>query len=133
CQSCRLDRQCTSREDRWEKPAGSRPPTCCDLSMGLIGGYLDRSPAMSRSPEDPASRLPRRPRPAPDPSTGRGGMGSEHSTFRPNPVGSTGAGKLRGPQTGGTRARGDATYEVPAAGPKWWERILFGRVSSGQL
>src|SRR5437868_11871779 len=92
---------------------------------------------MSRSPEDPASRPPRRPRPAPDPAAGpdagRSGMGSEPSTFRPNPVGSSGGGRPRSPKTRVGKERGDATFEMPASGPKWWERLLFGRVSSGQL
>jgi type II secretory pathway component PulF len=96
---------------------------------------------MSRPPEDPAWRPPRRTRPAPDPApdpapgpqAGGDGAGPESSTFRPNPAGSAGGGKPRRSKAGGTAGRRAADYEVPAAGPKWWERILFGRVSSGQL
>jgi type II secretory pathway component PulF len=88
---------------------------------------------MSRSPEDPASRPPRRPRPTPDPSTKPAGASFEASTFRPNPIGSGGAAKPRNPKAASSRDRSDSPYEVPSEGPKWWERILFGRVSSGQL
>jgi type IV pilus assembly protein PilC len=68
----------------------------------------------------------------------------EASTFRPNPVGSVPGGRPQeskppgrksGGGLGGTRyAEGFAkAYEKPASGPTLWERILFGRVSTGQL
>jgi type II secretory pathway component PulF len=60
-------------------------------------------------------------------------MGPDNSTFRPNPVAPRAPGRTRGLKTGGGLGREEGTFEVPAAGPKWWERILFGRVSSGQL
>src|SRR5262245_16141232 len=107
-----------------------------DRSDGSIRGSLDRNPAMSGSPEDPVSRPPRRARPAPDaasgPPPGRGVGDPEVSTFRPNPAGSAGVAKSRVPKRGGAAGR-DAGYERPEAGPRRWERILFGRVSSGQL
>jgi type II secretory pathway component PulF len=92
---------------------------------------------MSRFPEDPPPLPPGRRRPAPDPASdpkvGRGGKGSEYSTFRPNPAGPGRGVKPRGLKAGGPKPRGDATFEIPEGGPNWWERILFGRVSSGQL
>jgi type II secretory pathway component PulF len=64
-----------------------------------------------------------------------GGKGS--STFRPNPA--TGGGKGKGP-AGSNKGRGSrevgrgSGYTEPVApGPKWYERIVFGSVSSGQL
>jgi type II secretory pathway component PulF len=88
---------------------------------------------MSRAPEDPARRPPRPPRPVPDPSQRPGGTGPEPSTFRPNPIGPGGAAKPRKTRSGVSADRGESRVEVPAPGPNWWERILFGRVSSGQL
>ena len=92
---------------------------------------------MSRDPEGPEPRKPRRPRP---PGDGPGktrppGSGSdpEYSTFRPNPIPAGGGGKSKRPKVGGrSDALGDR-FEVPEKGPPWWERILFGTVSSGQL
>ncbi|WP_337173049.1 type II secretion system F family protein [Paludisphaera sp.] len=71
---------------------------------------------------------PRRPKPTPGPddpppNPPRAGFGE--STFRPTP--GSGAPRPARKGSGGPRT------EVPAAGPKWYERILFGRVSSGQL
>jgi type II secretory pathway component PulF len=57
----------------------------------------------------------------------------EGSTFRPNPAGAAGAGKPRGSRPARKRGDDEPGYEIPAAGPKWLERILFGRISSGQL
>jgi len=92
---------------------------------------------LSRDPEDIGPAQPRRPRPPggpakpkrpgeqPPPARQAGDPGG--STFRPNPARS-GSGK-------GTRStQFDGEYREPLApGPKWWERIFFGRVSSGQL
>ncbi|HZW33717.1 MAG TPA: type II secretion system F family protein [Isosphaeraceae bacterium] len=93
---------------------------------------------MSRFPEEPPPLPPRGRRPASDPTTGpkaskpdRSGL--EGSTFRPNPAGSGGGGKTRSSRASRTRGGGELGTEVPAPGPKWWERILFGRISSGQL
>jgi type II secretory pathway component PulF len=61
----------------------------------------------------------------------------EASTFRANPAGSPtpAAAKPKKPKSDRPRDRDplDAKPLTPAAGPGWWERILFGRVSSGQL
>ncbi len=54
------------------------------------------------------------------------------STFRPNPLGSESAGKPRGSKTPGPYDRPEK-FEAPVGGPSWWERIIFGRISSGQL
>ena len=54
------------------------------------------------------------------------------STFRPNPRGAKPAGKPSGSKTPGPYDRPEK-FEVPVGGPSWWERILFGRISSGQL
>jgi len=92
---------------------------------------------MSRDDIDSGSRPPRRNRPGsnppPLPNSARDGSSFEPSTFRPNPVGSAGSGKPRAAKTGGSRERGEGKFEIPAPGPSWYERILFGRVSSGQL
>lgn len=82
-------------------------------------------------PDDVDPAPPRRPSPQPNPddpppNPPRAGFGE--STFRPSP-GPPGPGKPR-PARKGTA---EPTLEVVAAGPKWYERILFGRVSSGQL
>src|SRR5262249_19725558 len=105
---------------------------------GLIPTRLDRNTAMSRFPEEPPPLPPQGRRPARDPATGPKAnkpdrSGFEGSTFRPNPTGAAGAGKSRGSRPARKRGDDEAGYEIPAAGPKWPERILFGRISSGQL
>jgi type II secretory pathway component PulF len=111
---------------------------------------------MSREPDEIEPPNPRRlggpsdrsGRREPDDTT------EEASTFRPNPVGSapggrTGSGKPAGKRPGGEKPAGKRsggglrgertvegfakTFETPASGPTLWERILFGRVSTGQL
>ena len=69
-----------------------------------------------------------------------GGADEGYSTFRPNPVGSPDAmnpKRARASTSKTGRARTSegypGGYEVPAGGPTLWERILFGRVSTGQL
>jgi type II secretory pathway component PulF len=78
---------------------------------------------------------PRRPRPAGDApgNKGAGGSDADYSTFRPNPAGTNGGGKPRG--TKKTRSLNPLAenFEKPAGGPTWWERILLGSVSTGQL
>lgn len=90
---------------------------------------------MSHDPEDAAPREPKRPRRPPrsddDPPQNPTRAGFGESTFQPAP-GRSGAAGSR-PRA---RSSGDTTVvrrEVTEAGPKWYERILFGRVSSGQL
>ena len=56
----------------------------------------------------------------------------------PRPFGPIPSGQARGAKAGSTKSRGSRTSdggfsEPLAPGPKWWERIFFGRVSSGQL
>lgn len=85
---------------------------------------------MSRDAAD--SVPPRRPKPAPS--------GSEEgapTTWKPNPR-KTPAPKPPGTKSTETRAsrtaaRDERAPEPVASGPNWWERILFGRVGSGQL
>jgi type II secretory pathway component PulF len=73
----------------------------------------------------------------PDPSRRPPPLPPEESTFRPNPAGSAApeAAKPRKkkPKSDAARDPLDAKPLIPADGPKLWERILFGRVSSGQL
>jgi type II secretory pathway component PulF len=60
---------------------------------------------------------------------------TEPSVFRPNPAGAPAPGKSR-PRKVKSDRQPDPLDEkplIPAAGPKLWERILFGRVSTGQL
>lgn len=93
---------------------------------------------MSRGPEDLGAPRPRRPgkeRNPENPTRAPVGGGSEDSTFRPNP-GMAG----NKPRSGSSRRRSPSDSdgiggckELVAPGPKWYERILFGRVSSGQL
>jgi type II secretory pathway component PulF len=88
---------------------------------------------MSHDSDDILPPKPRSPKRAGKPfSKQKDEQPAEYSTFRPSPVGSAPAGKPRAPKSG---ERNDAgiRYEKPAEGPKWYERILFGRVSSGQL
>jgi type II secretory pathway component PulF len=56
----------------------------------------------------------------------------EASTFRPNPVGSEALPRARAAKRS-IKTDGEPKVEVVAKGPNWMERILFGRVSSGQL
>ena len=92
---------------------------------------------MSRDFEDSGPRPPRRKKPGstppPLPDSGPNGSAMEPSTFRPSPVGSGGSTKPRATRSGVNRDRSEKKTEIPAAGPTWTERILFGRVSSGQL
>jgi type II secretory pathway component PulF len=96
---------------------------------------------MSHAPEDAAPLEPRRPRRSPKgeneppPHPPRAGFGE--STFRPAP-GASGEGGSKSkprpkPPTGASSSRPIGGREVAEPGPKWYERILFGRVSSGQL
>lgn len=96
---------------------------------------------MSRDPSDPGSRPARRDRPKPDPSRRPPPLPLDAdagaSTFRPNPAGSAAPipGKPRKPKPKSDPLRDplDQKVRTPAEGPSWLERILFGRVSSGQL
>ena len=90
---------------------------------------------MSRDPSDPGARPPRRNKPAPDPSRRPPPIPPEASTFTPNPAGAAvpKAPKPRKPKADRDRDPLDAKPLILAEGPKWWERILFGRVSTGQL
>ena len=104
--------------------------------------FPDRNHSMSRDPEDSEPPNPRRHRPAPDRFVQAEARrsGPEYSTFRPNPVGSA---EERGKSSSGQTSRVErgqlrierhgGGFEAPAGGPTWWERILFGRVSTGQL
>ena len=59
---------------------------------------------------------------------------NEYSTFRPNPVGSAAGGKPRGSKkTRCELTRSPKSLKRRSADRRWWERILFGRVSTGQL
>ncbi len=95
---------------------------------------------MSQDAEDDELPNPPRHRPAPDRSSRPDpeDSESEFSTFRPNPVGPPKRGKSPGrkPAKSSTTPaykQYDGDFETPAGGPTWWERILFGRVSTGQL
>jgi len=92
---------------------------------------------MNRDQGTPGSSLPRRDRKAPDASRRPPPLPPQESTFRPNPVGGAvpEASKPRKtkPKSEPTRDPLDAKPLIPAAGPTLWERIVFGRVSSGQL
>jgi type II secretory pathway component PulF len=95
---------------------------------------------MSREPDEIEPRNPRRHRPVPGAGGGaaRGGSDEEYSTFRPNPLGAAparkpAAKKKRGAGDMGAHESVGGGFERPAPGPTWWERILFGRVSTGQL
>ncbi len=90
---------------------------------------------MSRDLEGDEPPKRRRPRPAGESSTNPRDDGSDapYSTFRPNPAGSSPGDRPRGPK----KLRGSSplaeNFERPVGGPSWWERILLGRVSTGQL
>lgn len=87
---------------------------------------------MSHIPDDLDPREPGRPKPRPR-------RESEESTFLPNPApskGNPGAGsRATPPRAPKPSARGESSRRRVSIepGPKWYERILFGRVSSGQL
>jgi type IV pilus assembly protein PilC len=90
---------------------------------------------MSRDLEGDKPPKPRRPRPAIDPGlvADRESPGDEDATYRPSPVGSTAGGKSRGSKKQGGVNPLAEKFEAPVGGPTWWERILFGSVSTGQL
>jgi type II secretory pathway component PulF len=92
---------------------------------------------MSRDPIDPGAPPPRRNKPVPDPSRRPPPVPPEASTFTPNPAGAAApkSPKPRKPKADRDRDRDPlgARPLILAEGPKWWERILFGRVSTGQL
>jgi type IV pilus assembly protein PilC len=90
---------------------------------------------MSRDLEGDKPLKPRRPRPATDPGAtpSRERSGDEKGVFRPNPVGSTAGAKPRGSKKQGGVDPLAEKFEAPVGGPTWWERILFGSVSTGQL
>ncbi len=90
---------------------------------------------MSRDQADPGSRPPRRPRAPEDPNRRPPPLPPEASTFRPNPAGASAPVPAKPKKAKSDRARDPVNAKplIVAEGPKWWERILFGRVSSGQL
>ncbi|MGO9464518.1 MAG: type II secretion system F family protein [Isosphaeraceae bacterium] len=95
---------------------------------------------MSRDPDDLLPPNPERPGRPPDRSERpKPGRQPEYSTFRPNPVGKVPAGGKAGvrpkssSRSGGQSDPDVVSFEKPEEGPRWYERILFGRVSSGQL
>ncbi|WP_165245918.1 type II secretion system F family protein [Paludisphaera soli] len=92
----------------------------------------DLDPNQPRKPRarrdaDPGGRPPRKP-PEHPPRAGYG-----ESVFRPSPGGDLDP--VRPGSSQSARKSGDPTSRIEAVepGPKWYERILFGRVSSGQL
>jgi type II secretory pathway component PulF len=90
---------------------------------------------MSQDLEGENPPKPRRPRPANDPEAARDreNWGKEYATFRPNPAGTSAGGKSRGTKKQRGKDPLSENFEVPVGGPSWWERILFGKVSTGQL
>src|SRR5262245_46294974 len=90
---------------------------------------------MSRDPREPGASPPRRNRPGQDPTRRPPPLPVEGSTFVPNPAGSATPGAPKPRKAKSDRASDplDAKPLILAEGPKWWERILFGRVSTGQL
>jgi type IV pilus assembly protein PilC len=90
---------------------------------------------MSRDLEGDKPPKPRRPRPAIDPGmvADRESSANEYAAFRPNPAGSTASGKPRASKKQGGVNPLAEKFEAPVGGPTWWERILFGSVSTGQL
>jgi type IV pilus assembly protein PilC len=106
------------------------------------GAIVERKLAMALDRDDFDAPKPRRKRPGPVQGEGAapGGEDEGYSTFRPSPVGEP---STRNPKRAGSSVSKPlrdrpyvshgAEFEVPASGPTLWERILFGRVSTGQL
>jgi type IV pilus assembly protein PilC len=90
---------------------------------------------MSRDLHGDEPPKPRRPRPTGERSTNprAGDPNSDYSTFRPNPTGGSGGDRPRAPKKTKSLNPLAENFEKPAAGPPWWERILLGKVSTGQL
>lgn len=88
---------------------------------------------------DAGEELPSRgPKPRPESRRPAGAKGEggrdEPTTWRPNPKNANAkTGANADPGQARTRAATDVTSEQIPQGPSWWERIFFGRVSSGQL
>ncbi len=85
---------------------------------------------------------PKRKRPRPDEGEGAMPNGADEgfSTFRPSPVGEPVARNpkrakpiVSKPARGRPSEGAGGKFEVPEGGPTLWERIFFGRVTSGQL
>jgi type IV pilus assembly protein PilC len=96
--------------------------------------------ALERDEFDPPK--PKRKRPRPDEGEGSTPEGADEgfSTFRPTPVGEPAARNPKRAKATVSKPARERPYEstggkfeVPEAGPTLWERILFGRVSTGQL
>lgn len=84
-----------------------------------MSGVPEDDPPLPRA--GPGRPKASKPRPAPETPP----FDSESSTFRPNPK------KTRAP-----KPRADLNPDRPidvGPGPAWWERLVFGSVSSGQL
>ena len=97
----------------------------------MLSGPEDTGPSQPKRPR-PTGGTPKRP--ANKPPVSPTGSDPDGTTFRPNP-----ARPGRSPwEAGSTREDYSAPpergmKEPLAPGAKWWERIFFGRVSSGQL
>ena len=100
-----------------------------------MGRHIRQEPRDESRPDGDDPPKPRRPRPAGEPrrSRGRAARIREYSTFRPNPAGPNGGDKPRAPKKTRSLNPLAENFERPAGGPTWWERILLGRVSTGQL
>jgi type IV pilus assembly protein PilC len=90
---------------------------------------------MSREPDgfDPQDPERRRRRSAKASKPTPTEPGEEYSTFRPNPAAPGPAKKSRKKSEASPYTSDSVAYEPPVRGPSWWERILFGKVSNGQL
>ena len=90
---------------------------------------------MSRDLHGDEPPKPRRPRPAGESSTNprAGGSDAQYSTFRPESGGLERRRQAAGPKKTRSLNPLAENFEKPAGGPTWWERILLGRVSTGQL
>ena len=90
---------------------------------------------MSQDFPDELPPRARRPRPPGEPPKSRGRDESEEqaSTFRPSSAGANAREKKPGAKKSRPLNPLAEHYEKPAGGPSWWERILLGSVSTGQL
>jgi type IV pilus assembly protein PilC len=100
-----------------------------------MGRHTDRNHAMSQDLHGDEPPKPRRPRQKGDASTNPRASSADpqYSTFRPNPAGSNGGDKPRGSKKTKPLNPLAENFEQPVSGPSWWERILLGKVSTGQL
>ena len=104
---------------------GARPDSSDDLGASTFRPNPNKSPAAR--PQRPAS-----PPPSPAPSSSSRKPGGSPTPFDPDDD-LVGPRTASGPPKGKGKAKGDREAAPVLGGPNWFERLFFGRISSGHL